>query len=1015
MSAMAMKATSRRDGLIGCLSLLLGLLSGAPAAAGADADGRLLPVLRCGESVRVETARANGRDDSIASLHASAGGRPAVLVIEERGNDVAWRTSVVASFEDIAARPPRFGLAAWPVQGSLDLELRAGVAGKVATARASLYCSPPPEIAALPICLHAADAWRRLVRHSDSSLCSALAAHAAAATAARAGDNELALRTYHEAAGRWSARQDGLRQGAALLGATEVLVRLGRYEEALREAQLSLHFSHAAGNDYFAARGRNETCLALRALGRLGQARECQSAVATQFLALGEAADAANAYVSLGGMALADGDAAQAAAALARLQRMDLRNAPADVVPRSRMLAANLALREGEVGRALEAMREATDAFERAGSRRWQANAEMRIAAIYAQIGAWTESREFARAALSRLSPQQSVVRYAQALRMLAVAQAMTGEADMAAPQFAYARSLLAEARQPIAAFAVDLAEAGALKSPQSLARAVVEASTLEIPRDLRIQLSLLQVEQALRQGDLSSARELIETIPGADLPLASYLRWRIAQAQLTARRGDAAAALKMIEQDVDILRGIAQQAGSPALRYIASRRLLMLRAAWVDLVAPLPPAQRPTDEAFWLLLQKTQRLPLLALRRAQAPDASELDRHLAALLLDPDVPGESQPSAESNVQRELMRYYLESQDLAANPPVWSDLGQLRRWLPANAKLLAFAFGDEQVLVLSADRNGVRVRESGSVAAVRDALRTLQEGLRSPATPVARIRADAARLSALLFAGEHAPAPERLLLLQDENIGGMPAALLEWPGSGRLLDTTATSVVPALLDEKSFQPLDLPRQLAVLVSPSPGGDDSAFPVLLNAGREAEFLRTLFPLSETQVFSEAQFTRRKLIESLALPGGWVHIAAHGASGPRLQSYSGLWLSPEKGDRPELATWLELSEREVGSSLLVLSACQLGGDPGAESVASASFAAALSAAGARNVVAALWPLSDAASAQFSKTFYARLAGTPPRDVAVAVLAAQRQLQQSTHFRHPYYWSLFVHLQH
>ena len=74
---------------------------------------------------------------------------------------------------------------------------------------------------------------------------------------------------------------------------------------------------------------------------------------------------------------------------------------------------------------------------------------------------------------------------------------------------------------------------------------------------------------------------------------------------------------------------------------------------------------------------------------------------------------------------------------------------------------------------------------------------------------------------------------------------------------------------------------------------------------------------------------------------------------------------------------------------------------------------SFADAVSRAGARDVVAARWQVSDAATALWVPTFYRQMAeGANP---AEALWQVRRQLHDNRHFRHPFYWAAYVHYGH
>ena len=88
-----------------------------------------------------------------------------------------------------------------------------------------------------------------------------------------------------------------------------------------------------------------------------------------------------------------------------------------------------------------------------------------------------------------------------------------------------------------------------------------------------------------------------------------------------------------------------------------------------------------------------------------------------------------------------------------------------------------------------------------------------------------------------------------------------------------------------------------------------------------------------------------------------------------------------------------------------TLVVLSACETGRS---EEHAS-SLAEAFQVAGAGAVIASLWRVDDKATAELFRHFYANLRKGHPSDEALAL--AQRKMQGSSSWQHPYFWGAFV----
>lgn len=875
------------------------VLAGALLAAGAGEAADDTHRLGCSDgpqTVQIPASSGHRLQGGVALL-AEASVHPAILVVEETGRDVEWREHDDAPFQDIASRPPRYGVAAWNVTQPRTLTLR--VRGKLhgGAVRAQLFCRPGVEIAALPICLAAPAFWSASANPGVSRWCDALARHSAATSAAREGADRQALADYRHAATLWGDRGDALRKGAALLGAAEMLFRLDRYDEAIAQAQQSAQLSRAAGSEYFALRAQGEVCLSLRERGGRKEGRACQQALARDYLRIGETADAANAYISLGSMAKDDGRVDIAQSSLAALAAMDLSQAPPDVAPRANLLAAGIALHEGRIGKALSELELAAEQFAQGGNRRWLANTQLQIALIYAQLGSVDESRHFAAAALKFFSTHDSPTRQALALRILGAAEASANSDAAAAAHFSRARALLADAKSPPGLLALDLAEASARRdagAAQRAARAIEAGAQPSAQQSARLQL--LHAWHAFRAGDFGIADSVAVAVPDQELTLPDYLALRTLRARLAVSAGDASGAFASLDSEIERLRRIVTSVQSPALRYLAGRRLGELRAAWVDMYMQASPADRPDAATFWMTLQKTQRLTMLAGGGGGGPAASDADRQLAQLFLH--AGDDADDSRVLAAQRELLRFYLQPRSSLAAVPAGDPLSlqQLQSLLPSDARLIAFAFGDEHLLRFSVMRTATSVSDLGSPAAVRDAASRLRSSLASPAQTLSQVRSDVARLSRLLFGTETGAAPGRLFLSTDSELAGIPFALLEWPGHGALLDSTAVSLVATGLERESFAPLQPPRRIDVLISSLSDSTDERLPPLAAARSDTEPLHRMAAATGVAVHADAQFTRQRLFDALAHPQGWVHVAAHGSSESRLQSYSGVWITP-----------------------------------------------------------------------------------------------------------------------
>jgi CHAT domain-containing protein len=153
-------------------------------------------------------------------------------------------------------------------------------------------------------------------------------------------------------------------------------------------------------------------------------------------------------------------------------------------------------------------------------------------------------------------------------------------------------------------------------------------------------------------------------------------------------------------------------------------------------------------------------------------------------------------------------------------------------------------------------------------------------------------------------------------------------------------------------------------------------------------------------------------------SAALAASWssysiVHFATHSLINARNPELSGIVLSLYDAHGNAEDGFLRMSDiynMHVPADLVVLSVCDsaVGKDVGSEGPA--NLARAFFYAGARRVIATLWPVDDRASVAFMRELYSGILGhgLAPQD---ALTRAQRELQQNPRWGAPYYWAPFV----
>jgi CHAT domain-containing protein len=140
---------------------------------------------------------------------------------------------------------------------------------------------------------------------------------------------------------------------------------------------------------------------------------------------------------------------------------------------------------------------------------------------------------------------------------------------------------------------------------------------------------------------------------------------------------------------------------------------------------------------------------------------------------------------------------------------------------------------------------------------------------------------------------------------------------------------------------------------------------------------------------------------------------VHFATHGLLNSEHPELSGVVLSlvDERGLQQDGFLRLhEIFNLRLPAELVVLSACQTGLGKEVKGEGLVGLTRGFMYAGAARVVASLWQVNDAATAELMKRFYRRMLQDGMRPAA-ALRAAQVEMWRRPQWRSPFYWGGFV----
>ena len=194
-----------------------------------------------------------------------------------------------------------------------------------------------------------------------------------------------------------------------------------------------------------------------------------------------------------------------------------------------------------------------------------------------------------------------------------------------------------------------------------------------------------------------------------------------------------------------------------------------------------------------------------------------------------------------------------------------------------------------------------------------------------------------------------------------------------------------------------------PLQKTLIVG-NPLSPGPSFPALPHAAEEIASVRKQLP----------GFGQRVVTGDAARPEAWttarpedfdiIHIAAHAESNPRSPLDSAVILSPGNGFRLYARDIINVP---IKAGLVTLSACRSSGARTYAGEGLVGLTWAFLQAGAHNVVAGLWDVSDESTSMLMDRFYAGIAaGAAPAEALQNARVALRQ----TAYSKPYYWGAF-----
>lgn len=829
-----------------------------------------------------------------------------------------------------------------------------------------------------------------------------------------AGQYRRAARLYETAAGAYRRQREYENNARVSRSLAEIYMYLGNYKLALTRGQAALRYFTRTGN-------AGETARTMVNIGNIYHRRD------NNRMALRYYDHAREHFVSGGGVALATVDYNRANV-MANMNRLDEAEALYESASHAyheagmkipELLAqysiAYLLFLGGDFSRSLALFERVGDQFEKAGDARSSALTQLDLVELNVQINQYGSALLAGQEIGARLRDMGLRYEEARAEYFMALAELSLGDTTPAAARLKRAEQLFRKEGnvlwEGMVKFARNQLFVATGKYSQA-ERASREARALFVKsgderRKIDADIAYLRAEAYSRNGSgfLNRARALLKK------KLADYQRYHLHHVigEYYYRRTRHADALEHYRHAITAVETMIADLYQDEIRYFF---LVDKFETYTRTVACLLALDR-VDEAFGEnlhALEVLHRRPVTdeRLRREVPPtladSIAELRTSLARLSQFPrGEVRQGRPIGEfASIEQKLWREERRAWHYLHDP---AEEGNARPATPTRA--VAFDSGTVVSFLVQPDACGAFICANGRTSFRRlptptDKLRVLARKLsfvlelgisRHQATGVAGYRLLAELYQQLIGPIESELPPGRLVLIPDNFLGQIPFGALQRDDGHALKDLFDLRIV---VDPASLRQSERPsgrlagRRNAVFTVPSPS--------LPSVSDEGTAVRETF--DRVKVFDAAAATCTALRTELQQASGFVHIATHASRSSENPLFSRLLMS----DGPFFP--FDLRGGGVKAELITLSGCQTAA-PGLNYGNSFSLARAFNTAGARFVLATLWPVADRLTMQYMSEFYAMV--KIKRDIPTAFHAATTHLQQQV--ADPALWGAFV----
>ncbi|HEY6127611.1 MAG TPA: CHAT domain-containing protein [Candidatus Acidoferrum sp.] len=345
--------------------------------------------------------------------------------------------------------------------------------------------------------------------------------------------------------------------------------------------------------------------------------------------------------------------------------------------------------------------------------------------------------------------------------------------------------------------------------------------------------------------------------------------------------------------------------------------------------------------------------------------------------------------------------------------PVFKPQALARR---LNATLLLYWLGEQRSYLWAVSPQKISLFPLSPSAEIDAAVKAFRQSFLDPRDPLEDENSEGRKLYSALIApvGKIVSQNSRVVILPDGSLNSLNFETLVVPAEKPsqkphywIEDATViTANSLALLSRTSLAAP--PKQGHLLVVGDALAANADFPPLPQAGKELRLLENYFAPAQRLELTGPNATATKFLSNRPEEFSYLHFAAHGTASRLRPLESAVILSPD-GESYKLYAH-DVMKRPLNAYLVTISACNGAGIKSYAGEGLVGLSWAFLRAGAHNVIAGLWEVSNASTPQLMDELYKGLhAGEEP---ATALRKAKLTLVHSNgNYRKPFYWAPFL----